>query len=344
MGLEPSKHDKKSETKTTTLPKFQKIADSFKTFTQLEEGLKKCGLESSNIVVGFDFTKSNFTNGAKSRRGKSLHYLPQDEKERRTNPNPYLGAFEIIARTLEKFDDDHIIPAYIFGDSVTIDKTVRSLRADGEINCDGLNGVLSAYRVAAQNIIPLDENGNLKRAPSKDKFELSLLGPTCFAPMIYETIRIVQENNNSYHILIILTDGQVVNEQATAAAIVEASNYPISIVVVGVGDGPFSKMEEFDDLLTDRKFDNLQFVNYTEFYGTMRNLENPDLTFATKVMMEIPDQYQIIKSRRMLGLKLPQKFASAPEAASKFVGATENAFAPGGPKYDPPSYEQSKNL
>ena len=39
-------------------------------------------------------------------------------------------------------------------------------------------------------------------------------------------------------------------------AIEEASNYPISIVAVGVGDGPFDKMEYFDDFKGKRRYDN----------------------------------------------------------------------------------------
>lgn len=81
-------------------------------------------------------------------------------------------------------------------------------------------------------------------------------GPTSFAPIIREAISIVRRERSvrgelliqcsnlaQYHILVIIADGQVTNEAETKRAIVEASNYPLSIVLVGVGGlAPYLKL------------------------------------------------------------------------------------------------------
>ncbi|CAK4604303.1 unnamed protein product [Aphanomyces euteiches] len=70
-----------------------------------------------------------------------------------------------------------------------------------------------------------------------------------------------------------------------------------AIVMVGVGDGPWETMEEFDDKLPRRRFDNFQFVDYNKVLRL--NHRAPEVGFATAALMEIPAQYKEI---RRLGL------------------------------------------
>ncbi len=131
---------------------------------------------------------------------------------------------------------------------------------------------------------------------------VDLSGPTSFAPIIRKSIEIIEKNRLSkskmlYHILIIISDGNVSNEheEDTAKAIADASNYPLSIVFVGVGDGPWDTIMKYDERLNlNNKFDNIQFVDYNN--ATMKSSnKNADNFFALNALMEIPEQYKIMK-------------------------------------------------
>jgi hypothetical protein len=52
-------------------------------------------------------------------------------------------------------------------------------------------------------------------------------------------------DGSKYIMLLMITDGSITDMEATKAVIVEASELPISIIIVGVGDANFDKMEEY---------------------------------------------------------------------------------------------------
>ena len=60
----------------------------------------------------------------------------------------------------------------------------------------------------------------------------------------------------NYNILMILTDGIMDDMDDTIDALVEASFYPISVIIVGIGDADFRNMDVLDtdyEPLVDRK-------------------------------------------------------------------------------------------
>ena len=80
---------------------------------------------------------------------------------------------------------------------------------------------------------------------------------------------------------------------------VRASNLPL---VVGVGDGPFGLMEEWDDRLPERRFDNLQFVDFSRIYP-LREERVRDAAFAIAALQEIPEQYREVQRLRLLAAR-----------------------------------------
>ncbi|KAK9156197.1 hypothetical protein Sjap_003677 [Stephania japonica] len=263
--------------------KYAYIPDNFTNLDQVTAALKEAGLESSNLIVGIDFTKSNEWSGQRSFGNRSLHAIDN-------GPNPYEQAISIIGKTLAPFDDDNLIPCFGFGDANTHDQEVFSFHRDHS-PCHGFEEVLTCYKQIAQNV--------------------RLSGPTSFGPIVDAAVDIVEKHGGQYHVLLIIADGQVTrsinpNEQSpqevrTTQSIVTASSYPLSIVLVGVGDGPWDDMKKFDDRLPAREFDNFQFVNFTDIMSRNASQSSKEAAFALAALMEIPIQYKACREHGVIG-------------------------------------------
>ncbi|XP_077237518.1 E3 ubiquitin-protein ligase RGLG2-like isoform X1 [Tasmannia lanceolata] len=318
--------------------RYSKIADNYNSLEQVTEALARAGLESSNLIVGIDFTKSNEWTGARSFNRRCLHHIGDI-------PNPYEQAISIIGRTLSAFDEDNLIPCFGFGDASTHDREVFSFYPDERL-CNGFEEALMRYR----ELVP----------------HLKLAGPTSFAPIIETAVRIVEDSGGQYHVLLIIADGQVTRsvdtrpghfspqEQDTINAIVKASEYPLSIVLVGVGDGPWDMMRQFDDNIPARAFDNFQFVNFTEIMARNIPTVKKETAFGLAALMEIPSQYKATLELQLLGRQrwtLPQGRVSLPPPIRNYDSANgssrysqSGSFGHGSGIYSDASAPPSENI
>lgn len=183
-----------------------------------------------NLSIAIDFTNSN---GDPS-KNTSLHY-----KEKGCL-NPYKKAIKSIVNIVGEYDADQKFPVYGFGAKI---KNELYVSHDFNINLNendpniyGISEILSNY----ENVFE----------------HLTLFGPTILSFILEriltdlqrENLKIwdnkKQQNSLNYHILLILTDGEIDDIPETIDLIVKMSFYPISIIIVGIGDKDFSNMEK----------------------------------------------------------------------------------------------------
>ena len=118
---------------------------------------------------------------------------------------------------------------------------------------------------------------------------VQLSGPTYFTPLLAEFRKFVEsvKNNNTYPILLILTDGAIHDMPSTIDEVIALAKLPCSIIIVGVGDADFSSMEELDGdggrLRNHREAAERDIVQFVCFKDAMRRGD-----LAEQVLKEVP--------------------------------------------------------
>ena len=176
------------------------------------------------------------------------------------------------------YDYDQLFPVYGFGaivNSSNMKEASMCFNLNFQDNPDiyTINNVIQAYHECIE----------------KDKLTFS--GPTEFAPIIQAVISKIGDDIFHYYILMILTDGVIDDLQETIDCLVAASQYPLSIIIVGIGNEDFKKMEILDgdeaplisSIGQKRTRDLVQFVSFSKF-------QNDEKKLAEEVLAEIPKQ------------------------------------------------------
>lgn len=215
-----------------------------------------------NVVVAIDFTGSN----GDPRKPGTLHYLHPDGRK-----NDYEKAISAIVGILSKYDSDQKFPVVGFG--AKYGGVVRHCFQCGpHEESHGVAGVLDAYKQVF-------------------KSGLVMSGPTVFTEVIETAAaramssqsEAQRKGQQSYTVLLILTDGAVSDVQATAHSLNQVSHAPLSVVIVGLGDADFSSMQFLDDSSKPGKRDIAQFVQFN------RHASN-SVALTSETLHEIPEQ------------------------------------------------------
>lgn len=225
-----------------------------------------------HFTVAVDFTSSN----GDRKEPTSLHFLYPER------PNEYTLAIQAVGEVIQDYDSDKRFPALGFGARLPPDDRVSHEfflnGSDTDPYCVGVEGVLEAYKSTLQRV--------------------HLSEPTNFSPVIRHVSKLASSNcdGKSYYVLLIITDGGISDMKQTLKAIVDACALPMSIIIVGVGDGDFSDMEVLDGdemRLTSggrqAQRDIVQFVPFNKFIRA-DNCKSTRAQLAKEVLAEIPRQ------------------------------------------------------
>ena len=221
------------------------------------------------LSIGIDFTGSN---GHPLDDG-TLHSI-KDGK-----PNDYEKAIISCGNIVAPYDYDQLFQVYGFG------AIIKSSISDKASMCFAINLKDNPDIYTIDNVIKTYHD-----IIKKDK--LTFAGPTEFTPIIKKVIsRMITKNILEYHILMILTDGVIDDLQDTIDILVEASTLPLSVIIIGIGNENFSKMEVLDGDEVPLKSRNgkirtrdiVQFVPFSKFKNDAKKL-------SMEVLAEIPRQ------------------------------------------------------
>lgn len=240
----------------------------------------RAGMQIS-LIIGIDFTASN----GEPYKSNSLHYFNESVR------SPYEQAIRACGDIVAYYDYDQLFPVFGYGALVGGTSSVNHcfpINFQSDANINRIDNIIYQYRECVKKI--------------------TLYGPTNFAPLLNTCLNIIRSetNNRVYFILMIITDGAICDLQPTIDQLVIGSELPLSVIIIGVGDGDFSSMDILDADVTPlvdsrgnkSKRDLVQFVPFNKY---ARNIEK----LAEEVLYEIP--FQVVEYYKQKGIT-PKNF------------------------------------
>ncbi|POM67893.1 Copine, partial [Phytophthora palmivora] len=219
---------------------------------------------------------------------RSLHFIDP------RGPNQYQHAISSTVSILQEYDADKKFPVYGFGG---IPPGAYDVDHCFPLNLNPSNPEVAGYQGVLQ----------------WHKLTFILFGGNS---LINQSMRIATQlsdpRKQKYFVLLIITDGAIMDMQGTIDALVEASHSaPLSIVIIGVGPADFSSMVALDGDGGRLRASNgrvsardiVQFVPYNRFVGY------PD-ALTRETLAEIPHQLcQYMKFHHQHSSNIPRNLS-----------------------------------
>ena len=269
------------------LKKYQDLKDSIKTTKDLGKFLSNEGIEKMNLMLAYDGTISNASQGKKANAKNSainpnLHH---------TAPNYPYNMYQTVTRLAEEMAvdvmHDDTVDMAVFGDATTNASSVRELTyTDPETG-----------KVRHTGTIPSDllDETYLQLAA-----KMVMGSPTTFEHIIDWAAAKARlpANCNQLNVLLLLADGLVARGRSTRGtyrALNDACDAPLVVICIGIGDGPWDKMKSFDDERPDSDvphWDNFNFVQLDQYLEP--GSEGDMMKIAVAALSELPGAWKVI--------------------------------------------------
>jgi len=241
------------------------------------------------LTIGIDMSASN-GGFSKARIESCLHRLYDDGRL-----NDYQKTIKVVGSVLEAYDTDKLIPVYAFGCKVDgkVEQCWPINEDDLNPEIDGINSVLEVYEYAVRRV--------QFSGPTTFSEIINMVGTNAEKAVDGDLLGVGGKENHlkEYHILLLITDGDVTSFRETIDAIVNNSHKALSIIIVGVGDCNFTDMNVLDS-------DNKKLVSSTgkeaerdivNFIPLNKYRDDSPAELSQAILNEIPNQLQTFTSK-----------------------------------------------
>ena len=173
-------------------------------------------------MVGIDFTASNGNPGSKS----SFHHFGPN--------NQYLKTLEALVSVTAYFDQEiHVyglgaVPKHMGDKGKEVSHCFPLNGHEEKPSVSGLAELIEIYRTNTPAI--------------------TFSGPTLITPILQKLYDQLVENKTQkmYRVLVLLLDGDIDDYHTSLSLLIKLSALPCSIILIGIGNGSFSKLSHLN--------------------------------------------------------------------------------------------------